>query len=318
MERCYNFKDLYMNEKGAYGLRNSYCLPILSLCAEYLDSRDILILRENLLELSSEEIKMKYNLCEEDIEFIYRKYLLDGIKKGVNEMNFVSISPLLSKSLFEEYGVSGKILIRARDSGKIPELQHQFNKSLVSLGVTVSPYYDGDDLTNKISNICGEYKLPVFVTLYDDLEQTGMLNTLFNKPPINYVEDVGLLDRECYIIGGNYADKDDFLTMSNYETKVIVSPYDSINFGTNIPNIYAMKSNSVDVQLSSPINNNILEEIKLATALNRSLLSDCEVLPFNEVLELVISKKERIIVKENYERIKQKCIKIMEKIKEKI
>lgn len=318
MERCYKVKKLYTNEKGAYGLRNSYCLPFLSFLGEYFDSRDLLIQQENLLEMSAEEILSHFNLSESELTSIYYKYILDGIKSGVTDMNIVSIAPLITKKIMEEFGVKGTIIVRAKDLSMIPKIYKEFSKSDLRLGISVDPYIDGDDLTNKVSDISGNFKLPVFVTLYNDLEKTGMLNSLFNKPPINYIEDVGLLDRECYIYGGICADKDDFSTMSGYEAKMIVSPSDALNFGQGIINIQAMISSSVDVQIASPINNDIVDEIRLASILNRGLLNDCEILPINEVLELAISKRERLLLKNDYNFVYEECEKIFEKIKEKI
>ena len=315
MEKCYKIENLYTNERGAYGLRNSYCLPFLSFLGEYFDSRDILVFQENLLEMTSKEIIEKYDLSEKDLENILKRYVISGIKNGATEMNIVSLSPTVTKRVLEELGVGGKALIRAKDIEVIPKIYKEFGGLL---GVAVDPYIDGDDLTNEVSEVCGKYKLPVYVTLYNDLEKTGMLNSLFNKPPINYIEDVGLLDRECYIYGGICADKDDFSVMASYGAKVIVSPYDFLNLGQGIANICAMQGSDVTVQLASPINNDIIEEIRLAGALNRGLLSDCEVLSASEVLELALSKKERIKLAGDYSLVYEECEKIMERIKEKI
>lgn len=317
METCYKINNLIKNETGAFGFRNSYCLPFLSLLSDYLDSRDLLVHYENMLEMTSQDIIDKYTLSDQDFKLIYSKYLAEGIARGVTEMNVLAISPLILKTLFEEYKITGKILVCAKDIEIIPKIYKGFDKS-IGLAIAVDPYIDGDELTNEVSEIAGKYKLPVFVTLYDNLEKTGMLNSLFNKPPINYIEDIGLLDRECYIFGGVCADKDDLSVMSGYNAKMIISPYDFLNLGYGFVNAYAMENNGVEIQLASAINNNMAEEIKLLSALNRGFLNDSEILPIDEILELVISKRTRIRLNTNIEEINDECDKIIQRIKEKI
>ena len=317
METCYKINNLIKNETGAFGFRNSYCLPFLSLLSDYLDSRDLLVHYENMLEMTSQDIIDRYTLSDQDLKLIYSKYLAEGIARGVTEMNVLAISPLILKTLFEEYKITGKILVRAKDIEIIPKIYKGFDKS-IGLAIAVDPYIDGDELTNEVSEIAGKYKLPVFVTLYDNLEKTGMLNSLFNKPPINYIEDIGLLDRVCYIFIGDCADKDDLSVMSGYNAKMIISPYDFLNLGYGFVNAYAMENNGVEIQLASAINNNMAEEIKLLSALNRGFLNDSEILPIDEILELVISKRTRIRLNTNIEEINDECDKIIQRIKEKI
>lgn len=315
MEKCYKINNLLKNETGAFGFRNSYCLPFLSLLSQYLDSRDIIVHYENMLELSSKEIMDKFGLSDEDLKLIYRRYICEGIARGVTEMNILAISPHILRDLYEEYKITGKILIRSKDIEVIPKIYKEFEKNVA---IAVDPYIDGDELTSKVSEISGKYKLPVFVTLYDNLDKTGMLNSLFNKPPISYIEDLGLLDRECYIFGGVCADKEDFAVMSGYNAKMIISPYDFLNLGYGPVNAYAMQCSGVDVQLASALSNDIEGEIKLLRALDRGILNDSEILPLEEIIELAISKRARIQLETDLEVLSEECDKIIQRIKEKI
>lgn len=310
--------NYYDKNISAFAFKNSLSLPFLNLIKKHYDTKEILVWQERFFELSSKEFLREYGLCQKDLENIIKFCLLENIKLGVSEIDVVSLDPVLCKNILEEFGLKGRIYLKAKDIDDLPEIVKEFKSSKIELAVMVDPYLDGDDLTNTVSLYSGKYKLPVLVTLFDDLQKTGMLNSLFDMPPADYIEKVGLFDRDCSVYGGIYADKDDFAKIASYGAKVVVCLFDSLNLGKGVANVYSMKNMEINVKLCSPINNNIIDEIKLAGVVNRGLLKDPTILKFDEVLEFALSERGKIEFDQKlYEKVKIECEKIIEKLKEK-
>lgn len=321
MERYYSINNLKdtSKSKGKFGLKNSFCLPLMSFFSCFYDSCDILTLIERFSEAKSTEILSELGLSDEELEIITKRCLLDNIKNGVSEIGLLALNPRVVLKACLDFEINATIYVRIKDVDNIATLLEEFKGQKIKLGLFVDPYVDGDDLTNKASELSGKYNLPVVCVLFDDIKKTGMLNSLFDTLPVNYIEDVGLLDRDCSILGGIYADKDDFSLIASYGAKIIVSPHDSLNLGKGIANLQSMQNSGVEVNLASLMNSDIVSEISLASMLCRSLLSDPEILPVSEVLEIAISKYPRLDFKnEIVLEVEEKCEKIYEKIKEKI
>ena len=307
MERCYNIKELKNNENVSY--RNGFVMPIFAFLSDFYDSHDLLNLIETFSELHGSQILDFLGLTPDDYADLIRHSISENIGKGVSEMDILSLDPFLTQKIFSEFQITGTIYIRAKDIGCF---EKDLDKSS-GVGVFVEPYYDGDELTSFVSDFCGKNKLPVIAQLYDDLLKTGEINSTFNQTPIQYIENIGLLDRDLKILGGNYADKDDFSLISSYGAKMIICPYESLNFGRSCPNLQAMLNAGVNVEIASPIENDLFKEFEFISVVSRGLLSDESVLDLKEVSKLSISNKERISVK-TYKNLEERLEKIKEKI----
>ena len=321
MERYYSGYNLKDISKGGenFALKNSFCLPLMSFFSEYCDAYKLNEIIDRFSEMDANKIIEELLLTEEDYELLTKKCIFNNLQNGGKKLGILTIMPKITKQAFEELGMKGRIYIRARDIENIDNILEDFDKSDIGLGIFLDPYIDGDEIVNEVSNLSAKHKLPVIVSIFDDIEKVGLLNTMFDVPPVNYLENVGLLDRECAILGGIYADKEDFSLLANYGTKIIVSPYDFLNLGKGIANTYAMINSGVDVEIASIINCNVIEEIKIMSALARGTLNNSEILPIEELLERnKFIGKGRSFNQAEFNLIKAQCEKIYEKIKEKI
>ena len=92
-----------------------------------------------------------------------------------------------------------------------------------------------------------------------------------------------------------------------------------MSFGRGSPNVYAMLNCELDVSLCAPTGFDIEKEIEMTSVLGRGNLSDAQILPIDEVLEIAISKEARKeFDKKELEEYEEQTTKIWEKIKEKI
>lgn len=302
MEKCYNVNQFKETEKS---YKNPFITPVFACLGEVYDSADILRLQESFNDLTAEEILGFLGLSKEDYKDITSYILLKNIKQGVSEVNVLSLNPFLTQEALKEFNLRGKVLVRAKDLNKL-----QSALKGIDYGVFVDPYYDGDELLSFVSDYSAKNKVPVVVLLYDDLEKTGEINSTYNQTPIQYIENLGLLDRKVSILGGVYADKDDFAVISSYGAKMIICPYESLNFGRGSPNLYAMVNAGVDVEIASPVINNLFKEFEFVSVVSRGLLNDENILPIDEVESL--AKTETI--KPDFD--EEKYLKLQEKIKE--
>lgn len=318
MEQYYNIENLINDKKFAY--RNSFVMPISFALSKIMDYGDLSVVSEKFEEMKSNEILDYLSLNEEEYETILRYCLLYNINKGVSEVGILSLNPLIEQKLIKEFKIKTQLFIRANDVDEknINKTIKELKNNEILTSIYIDPYFAGDELCSKISEISGKFKIPVLLQMLDDLEKTGMINSIFDKLPINYIEDLGFLDRDCTLLGCSVADKEDFSILANYGAKVIVNTYESLNFGRGSPNIYAMQSSGLEVQIASPILNVIEKEIEFASVVSRGILNDPSILPVEEVLNMTISKNERIKIISDYSDIEEKFKKILEKIKEKI
>ena len=67
------------------------------------------------------------------------------------------------------------------------------------------------------------------------------------------MEEFGFLDRECYILGGNYLDKDDFSLLSSYGAKVILTPKSDSLCGREFVNLLTLENADIDYFFGSDI-----------------------------------------------------------------
>ena len=316
MEKC--CENIQLNKMHLEGLRNSFLLPILSGLSEYLDSKDLLKLIEKLETLPGQEILDILGLDDNRYRTILEQALLISISQGVSEIGILSLNPFLAKNVFDTLGLSGIIYVRASDLDDFRDMLNS-NGEKIKFGVFVDPYVDGDELTNEVSDFCAKHKVSVMINLYDELEKTGELNSTYNLTPIEYVESIGLLDRDFKILGGVYADKDDFNLISGYGGKIVVCPYESLNFGRGSPNVYAMQNSGVEVELSSPIINDIEREVEITSVVSRGLLNDPNILEVSEVFEMAKIDKPRIELSEEvYKNTNQNYKQIIKGVLEKI
>ena len=308
MERCYNVKKTKEMEKS---YKNAFITPIFVCLSEVYDSVDLLRLQEKFVELTAEEILSFLGLSKENYKEILCYVLLNSIKQGIGEVNILSLNPFLTQEVLKELNLSGKVLIRAKD---LNEFQSSLNG--IDYGVYVDPYYDGDELLSFVSDYSAKNKVPVVVLLYDDLEKTGEINSTYNQTPIQYIENLGFLDRDVSILGGVYADKDDFVTISSYGAKMIICPYESLNFGRGSPNLYAMLNAGVNVEIASPIINDICKEFEFGSVVSRGLLNDENILPIDEVESLAETETIKPdFDEEKYLKLQEKINNIKEKLK---
>lgn len=297
--------------------QNACMCPLSSCLSTGYEMQHFVELEEEIFEEPSAEVIKKFKLTEEDMLNISMRAVACNASNKTSQINIISFWPIIDRIAMQRVGMKGVVFLRAKDISLAKKLMDEFDED-IRMGIYVDPLLDGDELVNQVSDLAGKYRLPILIKLYDDLEKTGKLDSLYGMSPTRYVESVGLLDRECFIYGCIHADKDDFETWSIYSATAVISPTTFLNTGLGIANIHAMQSSGVNVRLASYLENNILNEIKLSVLLTRGLLSDPSLLIREEAERLAYADNAGCIYKVNFEKYDEACKKIIEKIKREV
>ena len=182
-------------------------------------------------------------------DFFYAKSE-DDFKKlksaNVKTVRCFCMEPEFAAKMMKKYELDGTLIIPtviALDKIRLEKCK--------SLGFNISimiDLLDDDEILFCISAL----KIPVTVFLYDDLTKTGDISKKYNgQMPAMVLEDFGFLDRECYIVGGMYAEKDDLQILSDYETTIVLCPRAFSSKGATFTNLKLLNKYPIKIRLGS-------------------------------------------------------------------
>lgn len=205
-----------------------------------------------------------------------------NIAVGVSELNLLTHDPFAAAEKYKKFNLTGKIIIYADDYKK------NVTKKLTKQGFDLAIYIDllsfNERELEKLSLTC----LPVFIPLYDDLTRTGQIDSQFGMSPAKLIEEMGFLDRDCTIVGGTYADKDDLELLGSYGAKIAVCPVWQSQKGAALTNIVLMQKYGLKIGLGNGGNPEIdlAKESEYLYLTTLSLLENPQAITLEEIQKL--------------------------------
>ena len=287
------------------GFNNAFGTPVLSFLQEICGEGEIWDVIEKFSQLKSKDILKFLNLDSNELADLYRKYICDGILRGTRSFNIVALDFSLLFDIYKEFDLSGEIIVRAKDLTNDERIT----------SVLVDPNYDFDEEINYALERSAKGGT-CYIRLFDDLQKTGELNTSFNMLPLKYVENNGLMDKKFCVVGGMCADKEDFSLISAYGGKLIICPYEQSSLGKGFVNVVAMRNAGTEVEIASPLENDLKKEVDFLGVMTNGLLSSTDEISKDEILQMCLSDEEKKDFKCDYKTLKQRCEKIKQKLKE--
>lgn len=198
----------------------------------------------------SEEMCLEFEkLTADELLPLARFAFLLNKCSGIGEVNvFAPSADVLP--LFEEFGLDGKLILpleavsglRAKDF--VGERIALFVPSLLELE---------EKELSEISDLAGKMKLPVFIGFGKSLDEVGLLDQRYKLSPARILEDFGFLDRECYLLGCNFIDKDDLEIIASYGAKVILTPRSDMMLGRGAVNLYSIENKGISYSFGSDV-----------------------------------------------------------------
>lgn len=312
-----------------YPFYNHYCDALYASLGEFLT-----IDEENINQILS-------NLTAEDWSAMCDYCVVKNIKAGVKELNLKVYHYGDGLKALDKYAIKGKEIISAKEMNVLPTSAMVGDRLLLEVESLLD--YQQDYL-NALVDFSAKTDIPVLFKIGQKLDEVGKLVNIYRKSPMEILENYGFLDRECYVYGLNFIDKEDQKLLSQYDVKIIFSPISDGEEGLGAINLYNFIYNELKFGFSSGkcYNINMLEECKLAKINTSNLMYDNKLLTIEQLLSGVIvdydfQEDEKIEIdldecepfenilnkrvdlkQDDFFALRQKVIEIAGKIKEKI
>ena len=303
--------------------KNYYCDALYCSLGEFFDSETISQILENKM-LTSQQIKI---LCEYAV--------IKNKMAGVSYLNLKVPDFGYGVELLEKYEMKGHEIVSANLMNCMP------SKALVGqrLMLEVENLLEyNENFLSDLSDLSATAGIPLIFSLGQDLEEVGKIVNKFNLSPVQTLESYGFLDRECYVIGLNFIDKEDQKLLKDYNVTCILSPCCDGEEGRGAINLYNFVYNELKFGFSSRkcYNVDMLKECYLARVNTSNLMYESDLIDIENLLSAVsddnlieidwdeLSKDENILNQtiriniNEYEHIRKETREVIKNLKEKI
>lgn len=318
------------NEIKLKQFKNLYCDGIACSLGEYIDV------------LGIDENEILKNLLTDEIENLIEFAVLKNKISGVGKVNIKTPFIGMGVKYLDKYGVKGSEVLSARQMPALLTSQLVGGRIIFDVE-NLLDYSEG--YLGELSDFCGQLNIPIMISLGRDIEEVGILVNRYKMSPVELIESFGFLDRECYLYGLNYIDKDDQKLLATYSPTLLFMPKNDGEEGRGAINLFNFIYNGLSFCFSSGkcYNIDMLGEGKLALTNTTNLMHERGLVSSKEVLSSLemqdseneitiamneVEKEENIFDKkvslydenliEKYNNLKEKVIQIAKKIKEKI
>lgn len=309
--------------------KNGYCDAIGLALSEFVDIYDL-----------ADKGDIESFLNEEEIDCICEYAVLKNKIAGVGELYLKVAKPGFIGKYFDKYNIDGKEILSARLIDCLSTRDFVGGRLMIEVESLLE--YN-EDYLSKIVDFCATTDTPVLIKMGQSLEEVGKIVNKFNMSPAEVLEDYGFLDRECYLYGMNFIDKEDQKLLTKYASSLILSPRDDAEEGRGFVNLYNLIFNGLKFAFSSGncYNIDMFAEAKLAICNTNNLMFERNLIEFDDIISSLQSnfgdfelkledecKKEtlfdqRVCIMDEklmtrYSEVREKIKQIAKKLKEKI
>jgi len=246
------------------------------------------------LDISEEEYKQIENsLTKDEVEVLSHYVVVKNKLAGVGEVNLKVPYVKSAIKFLEKYGLEGNEVLNANYVNGLATKDLVGGRFILEID-NLNDYNVG--LLSDINDFCATTDTPILIHFGRTLENVGQTVNKFGVSPAQLLEDYGILDRECYLYGMNYIDKDDQILLSNYNPTLILSPRSDGEEGKGQINLYNLAYNCLIFCFSSGkcYNIDMLKEGKLALLNTNNLMNKSGLVSTDEVLQALQTEGEEI------------------------
>lgn len=260
-----------MQKQKLKPFRNLYCDALLSSLGKYIDIYDV------------DETEITNLLSSEDEEVLVELSVIKNFLAGVGELNLKVLRRGVGQKLLEKYNLCGREILSARQMTALSTSEFVGGR----IGFDVENLLDyAEGFLAELSDLTGKLNIPIFISLGRDIEEVGKLVNRYKMSPAELLENFGFLDRECYLYGLNYIDKDDQKLLKTYNPTLIFMPKNDGEEGKGAINLYNFIYNDLKFVFSSGkcYNIDMLAEGKLALTNTNNLMHERGLISTQELL----------------------------------
>ena len=259
--------------------KNYFCDAISCSLGEFIDVYDSQFDEDELLS----------KLSKEEINIICQYAIVKNKIAGVGELYLKVPIASIGREALEMFKMGGKVIISEKQKEDLTT--NDFVGDRVILYIEDLLDYKEGALSD-IADFLGRTDMPVIINLGRTLEEIGKLVNRYGKSPVEVLEDFGYLDRECYVYGLNFIDKDDQKLLASYNANIIFSPRSDGEEGRGAINLYNFIYNRLKFVFSSGkcYNIDMLAEGKLARINTNNLMYEKGLIKDEELLEALVTQ----------------------------
>jgi len=250
-------------------------------------------------------------ITDEEDRLLCEYGALKNVLAGVGEVNLSCMHPDNALGALKKYSLSGKAVL---DGKQLEDLDGK--EACIIIHIQSVLDYSENELQD-ISMLSGQKKVPVLIDYGRSLNEMGSIDKTYGISPIRVLEDMGFLDRECTLLGGNYLDKDDLAILSMYGTKLCLTPQSDMLKGRGFVNLAMIKNSGIEVTFASDDYPyvDMLSEVNWACGQTVNLLCDRNAISRTEILGKVTTnptkEMERMMLSGE-----RPCISVSKELKE--
>ena len=257
--------------------KNYYCDALYCALGEFFDKEKI------------DEILNSKTLTQQQVKQLCEYAVIKNKIAGVTFLNLKVPDFGYGIELLEKYNMNGHEIVSANLMNCMP------SKALVGqrLMLEVESLLEyNENFLSDLSDLSAKIDIPIIFALGQDLEEVGKIVNKFKMSPVQTLESFGFLDRECYVLGLNFIDKDDQKLMRDYGATCIFSPCCDGEEGKGAINLYNFIYNDLKFRFSSRRNYNIdmLKECWLAMVNTSNLMFEKDLIKIEDLLQAVFDK----------------------------
>ncbi len=257
--------------------KNYYCDALYCALGEFFDKEKI------------DEILNSKTLTQQQVKQLCEYAVIKNKIAGVTFLNLKVPDFGYGIELLEKYNMNGYEIVSANLMNCMP------SKVLVGqrLMLEVESLLEyNENFLSDLSDLSAKIDIPIIFALGQDLEEVGKIVNKFKMSPVQTLESFGFLDRECYVLGLNFIDKDDQKLMRDYGATCIFSPCCDGEEGKGAINLYNFIYNDLKFRFSSRRNHNIdmLKECWLAMVNTSNLMFEKDLIKIEDLLQAVFDK----------------------------
>lgn len=222
---------------------------------------------------------------EEDEKRLLLEYAIAlNSKAGVKELFLVNDFAMDLTDFSKKYDIKIFSIISAENFLTLPSSFLVGNNLVIELKC-LEEY--NENFLSQIVDLSAKLNLPLLLHFGRDLKSLGKIEQKYHKPPERFIEDFGFLDRECYLLGCNYLDKDAISLLSNYNVKFILTPLSDAEQGRGFLNFKLYEN--LDCFLGSEIMQkiDIIKEANFLRLENNNLLCSNSIIQFSNFAKLI-------------------------------
>lgn len=257
--------------------KNYYCDALYCALGEFFDKEKI------------DEILNSKTLTQQQVKQLCEYAVIKNKIAGVTFLNLKVPDFGYGIELLEKYNMNGHEIVSASLMNCMP------SKALVGqrLMLEVESLLEyNENFLSDLSELSAKIDIPIIFALGQDLEEVGKIVNKFKMSPVQTLESFGFLDRECYVLGLNFIDKDNQKLMRDYGATCIFSPCCDGEEGKGAINLYNFIYNDLKFRFSSRRNHNIdmLKECWLAMVNTSNLMFEKDLIKIEDLLQAVFDK----------------------------